>query len=209
MAVDVAAIKVMRGQFTLSQYVACILPHLKDMKSAELDEVLPFDGTQFDNYEPLIHLAGSKNLSVKAARWMATVAGNGPLDCLGPCCRPFFKNVFEAELEKELPQESRAVLASLAVRQEIVGLCAKKLANIYEETEEEYLVSGMLLVVGFAQDERYVDLLNSFLHDYGYWDVVIARVFEKAAIQELVASLEKQGILASLEASRLEAQQKG
>lgn len=209
MAVDIAAIKVMKGQFTPSQYVACILPHLKDMKPAELDEVLPFDCLQFENYEPLQHLAGSKNLSVKAARWLVAVAENGPLEGLGPCCRPFFKNVFEEEIEKDIPPESREVLAALAARREIVDLCVQKLANIYEETEEEYLVAGMLLVVGFARDERHVGLLNSFLHDHGYWDVVIARVFEKTAMQEMVASLEKQGILASLEASRLEAQQKG
>lgn len=209
MAVDIAAFKVMRGQFTPAQYVSTLLPHIQNMKSAELDELLPFDNLEFDNSEPLVHLAGARILSVRAARWLATVAAKGPIDCVGKCCRPFFKTVFEDEIEKDLSQETCDVLAILAAREEIVELCTSKLANIYEETEEEFLVGGMLLTVGFVKKEQHVDLLNSFLHDHGYWDEVIKKIFEKAAMQEVVNSLEKQGILASLEKTRLEAQQGG
>lgn len=209
MAIDIAAIKVMRGQFTPAQYIGYILPHVQNMKPAELDEILPYDIIEFENYEPLKHLAGSKALSVKGSRWLASLAGKAPTDCFESFCMPFFTNVLEKEIIEDIPVDTENVLLSIGGNRQLVEYCVKRLNCINEGVDNELFISGMIMTVGASKQECHGELICRFLYDQGYWDSVIAKIFEKASMENIIKSLENHGVLASLERSRQESKLSG
>jgi hypothetical protein len=207
MVVDIAAINLMRGQVSETQYMAFLLPHIKGMKPADLDEILPFDCFQFDRYESLVYLSESKNLSLRAVRWLARVAAKAPIELFQQLCMPFFKVVFEKEITSDIPEDTHQVFDALGGSETIVGFCRQQLEAIEDSSLDEYLVSGMIMSVGFARQAQYGGLLLKFLHDYGYWDLVIQKLFEKPTMQKNFEILAKHGVLSSLENARVASQQ--
>lgn len=204
MAIDTAAIKVMRGQFTPAQYIGYILPHVQNMKPAELDEILPYDIIEFDNYDPLRHLAGTKALSIKGSRWLAGLASKAPTDCFESFCMPFFTNVFEKEIIEEIPVDTENIFLSIGGNGQLVEYCVNRLNCINEGMDNELFISGMIMTVGASKQECHGKLICCFLYDQGYWDSVIAKIFEKGSMENIIKTLENNGVLASLEKSRQE-----
>lgn len=206
MGVDIAAIKLMKSGLSPSQYIGVFLPHVKNMKMAQLDEVLPFETHEFDHCEPLAYLANSKNLSPKAKRWLATIAScNASMECFKELCAPFFEMVFCEEITKDIADESIHVFHALGQNDGIVGICLKGLEDFESFDIDDYFVPGMIAVLGFSGQKQHAQRLSRFLHDHGYWDLIVKNIFEKEPLQKKIEILDSRGVLAPLENALVEA----